>query len=108
RSGLAHAAGVSSGVIDGMAAQGSFEPVLLPPRAIVAAPDPDYAAPALTADQADAARSLVEAVEAKGFSVTLIDGVTGSGKTETYFEAIAAAIRAGRQVLILMPEIALT
>jgi len=108
RSGLAHAAGVSSTVIDGLAAQGAFEPVMLPPRPVVAAPDPDYARPELTPDQAEAGRTLVEAVAAGGFSVTLIDGVTGSGKTETYFEAIAEAVRAGRQVLILMPEIALT
>ncbi len=43
-----------------------------------------------------------------GFGVTLIDGVTGSGKTEVYFEAVAETVRRGRQVLILMPEIALT
>jgi len=108
RSGLAHAAGVSLSVIDGLAAQGVFEPIMLPPRPVVAAPDPAYAAPELSPDQADAARALVSAVESQDFSVTLLDGVTGSGKTETYFEAIAAAIRAGRQVLILMPEIALT
>ena len=42
-----------------------------------------------------------------GFSVTVLDGVTGSGKTETYFAAIAAALAAGRQVLVLLPEIAL-
>ena len=41
------------------------------------------------------------------FGVTLLDGVTGSGKTETYFAAIAAALAAGRQVLVLLPEIAL-
>ena len=40
--------------------------------------------------------------------VTLLDGVTGSGKTEVYFEAVAEAISRGRQSLILMPEIALT
>lgn len=108
RSGLAHAAGVSVSVVDGLVAQGVFEKVLLPPRPIVARPDPDYAAPELTPDQVEAARELVSAVKKGGYSVTLIDGVTGSGKTETYFEAIAAALRAGRQVLILMPEIALT
>ena len=108
RSGLAHAAGVSSSVVDGLSAQGVFRPVMLPPRPIVAPPDPDYAAPELTADQAAAAAELTGSVERGGYSATLIDGVTGSGKTETYFEAIAAALRAGRQVLILMPEIALT
>ena len=43
-----------------------------------------------------------------GFSVTLIDGVTGSGKTQVYFEAIAEILRGGRQALVLVPEIALT
>ncbi|MGL4727895.1 MAG: replication restart helicase PriA, partial [Bosea sp. (in: a-proteobacteria)] len=42
------------------------------------------------------------------FSTTLLEGVTGSGKTEVYFEAVAEALRQGRQGLILMPEIALT
>ena len=108
RSGLAHAAGVSLTVIDGLMAQEVFEPVLLPPRAVVAAPDPDFAAPELTEDQSIAADSLRRRVADADFSVTLVDGVTGSGKTETYFEAIAEAVRLGRQVLILMPEIALT
>src|SRR5690606_28024225 len=52
--------------------------------------------------------TLVAQVEEGGFSTTLIDGVTGSGKTEVYFEAVAAALRAGRQVLVLLPEIALS
>jgi primosomal protein N' (replication factor Y) len=108
RSGLAHAAGVSLSVIDGLAAQGVFETVLLPSQPVVARPDPDYAKPALTVDQEEAAASLRARVKETAFSVTMIDGVTGSGKTETYFEAIDAAIRAGKQVLILMPEIALT
>lgn len=108
RSGLAHAAGVSLTVIDGLAAQNVLEPVQLPPQPVVAAPDPEYAMPELTADQSAAADDLRERVQEDAFSVTLIDGVTGSGKTETYFEAIAEAVKRGRQVLILMPEIALT
>ncbi len=107
RSGLAHAAGVSSTVIDGLSGQGVFAPVQIPRRPVVAPPDPTYATPELTNDQAAAAESLRQAAEG-GFSVTLVDGVTGSGKTEVYFEAIAETIRRGRQVLILLPEIALT
>ena len=108
RSGLAHAAGVSLTVVDGLKAQGLFEEVEIPPRPLVAAPDPSYAAPELSPDQAEAARTLRAKVAEDAFSVTLIDGVTGSGKTEVYFEAIAAALDKGRQVLVLVPEIALT
>ena len=108
RSGLAHAAGVSSTVIDGLRDQGVFETVMIPPRPVVAAPDPGYAAPDLSPDQRGVADMLRKAAGGGGSSVTLVDGVTGSGKTEVYFEAVAAALDKDRQVLILLPEIALT
>lgn len=108
RSGLAHAAGVSSTVIDGLRAQGVFETVMIPPRPVVAAPDPSYAVPELMPDQSAAAEMLRANVAAETFNVALLDGVTGSGKTEVYFEAVAAALDRGSQVLILLPEIALT
>ena len=81
---------------------------MIPPRPVVAAPDPGYAAPDLSPDQKGAADMLRKAAGAGGPGVTLVDGVTGSGKTEVYFEAVAAALEKGRQVLILLPEIALT
>ncbi|WP_353644193.1 primosomal protein N' [Mesorhizobium sp. WSM2239] len=108
RSGLAHAAGVSSTVIDGLKGQGVFETAMIPPRPVVAAPDPSFVTATLTGDQEQAAAPLRESVATGAFGVTLIDGVTGSGKTEVYFEAVAAALEKGRQVLILLPEIALT
>jgi primosomal protein N' (replication factor Y) len=108
RSGLAHAAGVSSTVIDGLRDQGIFETVMIPPRPVVAAPDTGYAQPELSPDQKAVAETLRAAVAKGGPGVTLVDGVTGSGKTEVYFEAVAAALEMNRQVLILLPEIALT
>jgi len=103
----AEEAGVSVGVIDALIDEGTLEALPLPPAPVARAPDPSYAAPDLT----EAQRTAAEAVRASihgGFSVTLVDGVTGSGKTEVYFEAVAENIRRGRQTLILMPEIALT
>lgn len=108
KSGLAHAAGTSSSVIDGLMKQGTFETVFLPPPPVVAAPDPDYVVPRLEGPQTESAAELVESVQKGAFSVSLIDGITGSGKTEVYFEAIAETLRRGKQVLILLPEIALT
>ena len=70
--------------------------------------DPDYDMPRLSADQTAAATRLTDVVNAAKFAPVLLDGVTGSGKTEVYFEAIAAALRAGKQALVLLPEIALT
>src|SRR5262249_28162925 len=69
--------------------------------------DPAYAVPDFTAAQAESGAALRDSVR-NGFSVTLLDGVTGSGKTEVYFEAVAEAVARGQQSLILMPEIALT
>lgn len=108
RSGLAHAAGVSMSVVDGLTAQGIFETVFLPPPPVVARPDPDYTSPRIEGPQKQASVEILESIRAGGFSTSLIDGVTGSGKTEVYFEAIAETLRRGEQVLILLPEIALT
>ncbi len=71
-------------------------------------PDPDHLPPKLAVEQAAAAAMLVDKVRRRGFSVTLLDGVTGSGKTEVYAEAVAEALRQGRQALVLLPEIAMT
>jgi primosomal protein N' (replication factor Y) len=108
KSQLAAQAGVSVGVIDSLVDCGALEAVVLPPPPIAQTPDPDYAPPVLEEDQALAAQALVESVRARAFQTHLLEGVTGSGKTEVYFEAVAEALRQGGQALILMPEIALT
>ena len=108
KSALAAAAACGPGVIDGLVDDGALEAVELPPEPVAPAPDPEFGRRPLEPDQEAAAESLVGAVRAKTFGVFLLEGVTGSGKTEVYFEAVAEALRTGRQSLILMPEIALT
>jgi primosomal protein N' (replication factor Y) len=105
---LADEAGVTSSVIKGLVKQGAVleedSPRDLP------YPHLDHAAPGktLTGDQAEAAKVLTEGVRGGQFGATLLRGVTGSGKTEVYLEAVAACLAAGRQALVLLPEIALT
>jgi primosomal protein N' (replication factor Y) len=105
---LAQAASVSVGVIDGLVDEGTLETVVLPPEPVAEQPDPDAGPTILSDGQRSAADALALAVSEGGGSVTLLEGVTGSGKTEVYFEAVAEALRHDRQALILMPEIALT
>jgi len=104
----AREAGVSAGVIDGLIDAGALETVVLPPEPVAEQPDPDWAKPEFSLGQLAAADALRTTVAQSGYTVTLLDGVTGSGKTEVYFEAVAENIRRKRQTLILMPEIALT
>jgi len=108
KSEAARESGVSAGVIDGLIDEATLETVVLPPDPVAARPDPDFTPSEFTADQSAAAAALKATVAKGDYAVTLIDGVTGSGKTEVYFEAVADTIRSGRQSLILMPEIALT
>lgn len=108
KSDLARDAGVSVGVVDGLVKEGALRIVELPPDPIGSGLDADFAKPELNAEQSAVASELISSVRARKFSPHLLEGVTGSGKTETYLEAAAEAVRMGRQALILLPEIALT
>ncbi|RZN33286.1 primosomal protein N' [Bradyrhizobium sp. Leo121] len=108
KSEAAREAGVSSGVIDGLVDEGTLTVEPMPPPPAPPMPDPDCAQPDFSGQQRAAADAMRTLAASGSFHVALLDGVTGSGKTEVYFEAIAENIRRNRQSLILMPEIALT
>ena len=105
---LARRAGCSPGVVRALFGLGLVEAVELPRRPPLALPDWRLPGPRLSSAQEQAAADLVAKVKQGGFTTTLIDGVTGSGKTEVYFAAIAAALECGKQALVLLPEIVLS
>jgi len=107
---LARAAGVSPGVLKPLIAEAVLAESWVEAEAVAAPPDPDRPGPELNPSQAAAAQALSDLVDAGKFQVALLDGVTGSGKTEVYLEAVATALRKRptAQVLVLLPEIALT
>ena len=105
---IAELAGVSPGVVKGLADSGALKWIGLPEFDPCPEPDGAFDAVKLSPDQLRAAEHLRDAVKKREFSVALLDGVTGSGKTEAYFEAVAEALSEGKQALILLPEIALT
>ncbi len=105
---LAEMAGVTASVVKGLVTQGAVREEDSPRDTPFGRMDPDLPSKELTADQAAGAEALAAGVRGETYGTTLLRGVTGSGKTEVYLEAVAAALRAGRQSLVLLPEIALT
>ena len=105
---LAQAAGVSSAVIKGLVEQGALAQVEAPRDAPFPALDHHLEGKNLSPDQADISRRLRHKIAAGGFGVSLLKGVTGSGKTDVYLEAVAEALAKGQQALVLLPEIALS
>ena len=107
RAEIAKGAGVGQAVIKTMIDAGVLEPFQIEAKKSFALPNANFAKVNLTPEQ-QAAADILCAKVGNGFSVTLIDGVTGSGKTEVYFEAVSQALQSGKQVLIMVPEISLT
>jgi len=107
KSALADLAACSTGVIDGLVQSGNLVECAIPQK-IYPQPNPAHRVTEFGEDQERAVHALRSAVDAENFSVSLLDGVTGSGKTEVYFEAVARTLEQGRQALIMLPEIALT
>ena len=105
---IARLGGVSEAVVRGMIKLGLLEGVERLRDRPYLPPDPTLPGPDLTDEQTAAVAALKTSLD-KGFRPTALEGVTGSGKTEVYFEAIAEVLKKPEaQVLILLPEIALT
>ncbi len=105
---LAELSGVTSSVVKGLVKQGAVAEEDSPRDLPFPPLDPNRAGKDLTTDQAQAATQIGAAVASHAYGTTLLRGVTGSGKTEVYLEAVAACLKSGRQALVLLPEIALT
>ena len=105
---VAEMAGVGSSVVKGLVKQGAVWEKDTSRDTPYPALDPDYGGKELTADQAAVADVLRTGIWSGAYGTTLLKGVTGSGKTEVYLEAVAECLRQGRQALVLLPEIALT
>ena len=105
---LARVAGVSASVVKTLIAGGHLTAREMAGDKHFPMPDAQYRRLDLSKAQADVAQALSAAVKTAQFTTHLLDGVTGAGKTEVYFEAIAQALESGKKALILLPEIALT
>lgn len=105
---LAQLAGVGTAVVKGLVTAGTLAEIQAPRDLPYPPLDPALPGKPLAEDQQVAADALREAIRGGGYGTTLLRGVTGSGKTEVYLEAVAECLRAGRQALVLLPEIALS
>ena len=105
---LAQLAGVGTSVIKGLVGTGTLVETEAPKDAPYPRLDPSLPGKPLAPDQAVAAEALRTGLRGGGYATTLLRGVTGSGKTEVYLEAVAETLRMGRQALVLLPEIALS
>ncbi len=105
---LAEMAGTSGSVVKGMVKLGAVAEVATPRDTPFMRLDPEWGSKELTEDQTLAAEHLRQRAKTGDYGTTLLRGVTGSGKTEVYLEAVAECLRQGRQALVLLPEIALT
>ncbi len=105
---MAEIAKCSAVVIKALVTEGRIEKTTAPLPAPCAMPNPDYKHLRFSAEQAAALETLTSILNTEKSQTILLDGVTGSGKTEIFFEAIAKTLRTDKQILILMPEIALS
>ncbi|KMK66257.1 primosomal protein N' [Puniceibacterium sp. IMCC21224] len=105
---LAEAAGVTTSVVKGLVKFGAVQEEESPRDTPFPVLDPAYGGKELTGDQAAGAERLREGLRMGGYGTVLLRGVTGSGKTEVYLEAVAECLAQGRQALVLLPEISLT
>ena len=105
---LAGMAGVTSSVVKGLVKQNVLIEEATPHDLPFERLDPNLPSKDLSQEQTTAANDLKAGFQNRSYGTTLLKGVTGSGKTEVYLEAVAQCLREGRQALVLLPEIALT